>query len=246
MSLSVCIITRNEESNLERTLSSIRDIATEIVIVDSGSTDKTKEIALSFNASFFSEEWKGFVRQKNSALEKCTQKWILCIDADEVPDDELKKQISEAIDNDSPFSYKINIRSFYLSKLLNHTWQPEWKLRLVRSDASPEWSGGDVHESLNVNNEIKKIKGFLIHYSYRDLEHHIEKLKSYSLLTAKSMKREGKKFHYFNLYINPVINFIKMYIVHLGFMDGKRGLTASRISAYGTYLKYKYLKDLWK
>jgi glycosyltransferase involved in cell wall biosynthesis len=241
------LITKNEEANISRTLRSIHGFASEIIIVDSGSTDNTETIALEYNAKFFSEEWKGFASQKNSALGKCTQTWILCIDADEVPDEKFKAAVESIINSDSPYSYKINIKSYYLGKLLNHCWQPEWKLRLVRRDANPKWLGDEVHESIITDNDVRKCEGSVIHYSYRDVEHHKQKIELYSELSAKAMQKMGKTAGILNLILNPAINFLKMYIIlQRGFLDGYPGYMASIISSKGTYLKYKKLRKLNK
>jgi glycosyltransferase involved in cell wall biosynthesis len=147
--LSVALITYNEEDIIGRTLESVRDIASEIVVVDSHSTDRTREIAESYGAKVFVEEWKGYGEQKNSAMRKCSQEWILFLDADEVLSEELKESIRKEIWNPKADGYMINRRTYYLGKPLRYTWQPEWRLRLVSVKAEPLWVG-NIHERLEL------------------------------------------------------------------------------------------------
>ena len=119
------------------TLAKIQDIASEIIVINSVSTDKTIDVAKSFGAKVYTEEFKGFVKQKNSLIPKCTQDWILFLDADEVLNDELKDAIVKVIKEDSHDAYEMNRLTFYLGKLLKHAWQPNYRLRLVRRDSNP-------------------------------------------------------------------------------------------------------------
>jgi glycosyltransferase involved in cell wall biosynthesis len=241
--LSVSIISFNEEDNLARTLAAVASIASEIVIVDSHSIDGTKQIALEYGAKFFDEDWKGFVGQKNSALNKCLQDWILCLDCDEVVSAELRNEIINVVSQNGKSSFFINRQSFYLNKLMRFTWQPDWQLRLVHRNANPKWQGGDVHESLTADWSVTKIKGRLYHYSYKNLHHHISVAVKYARLSAKSMYESGKNFGIVNILLNPLITFIKMYIIKGGFIDGVRGFLACIITSFGTFLKYAFLLE---
>lgn len=242
--LSVSIISFNEEENIERTLASIADIASEIVIVDSFSKDRTVEIAKNFGANVFLEEWKGYISQKNSALEKCTQKWILALDCDEVVTPELKSSIVEAIQRDEKIGYYLNRKTYYLGKLLKRSWRPDWKLRLVRRDCSPRWEGLDPHETLKASCPTAKLKGVLLHYSYKNLKHHFEKTMYYANLSAQTYYRLGRKFHLYNLLCNPIFSFVKIYFINLGFVDGIRGLLAGISAFVSTFLKYAFLWEI--
>ncbi|MCX6155091.1 MAG: glycosyltransferase family 2 protein [Candidatus Kapabacteria bacterium] len=243
--LSVCIITFNEEENIRRTLESVRDIADEIIIVDSNSSDSTRAIAAEFTDKIFIKVWDGFVNQKNSALKKCSGNWILSIDADEVLSDELKQSISEAVKVDNnDFSYKINRRTFYLGKFMKYAWRPDWHLRLVRKSGNPHWVGYDVHEELKCEGLIKNINGDLFHYSYNNLEHHFTKTIDYASLSALSYKKQGRSAKFFNLLINPIIAFIRLYFINKAIFDGYRGFIAALSSLVGTFLKYAFLFEL--
>ena len=146
--LSVSLISFNEAENIARTLASIADFAAEIVVVDSHSSDDTRAIAADFGARVFEEDWKGHVAQKNSALSKCTQPWILALDCDEVVSPELQNAIKAAVTEDVGSGYRVKRRSDYLGKRLRYNWYPDRKLRLVKQDAEPRWAGYDPHDRL--------------------------------------------------------------------------------------------------
>lgn len=242
--ISVAIITNNEERILATTLSSVADIADEIIIVDSGSTDNTIQIAESFGCKVFREEWKGYATQKNSALSKCSNNWILCIDADEVVSEELKKSLLGAVNQHKVKVFQINRRTHYLGKLLKRSWQPDWKHRLVNKSAIPRWEGEFIHETLRFDGNSAKLKGDLIHYSYRNLWHHFKKTTEYAKLSAESLHKKGIKFNFANLLLNPFFKFLRLYIINLGFIDGIRGLFAGFSAFLYTFLKYAYLWEL--
>jgi len=242
--LSVAIITYNEEKNLPKTLEAIKDIADEIIIVDSYSTDNTVEIAKKYNAKIFIEEWKGYQNQKNSALEKCTKYWILFLDADEIVSEELKNSIKNVLEYSDADGYYINRKTYYLGKFLNHVWQPDWVLRLVRKDANPRWEGGDVHEYLTVDGKKAKLSGFLYHYTYKDLNDHFQKSLKYAKISAQEMFKKGKKFKLHKLIINPFWAFFRIYFLNLGFLDGIRGLSVAMSYLFSTFLKYLFLWEL--
>jgi glycosyltransferase involved in cell wall biosynthesis len=243
--LSVAIISFNEEDNLGKTLDAVKGIASEIIIVDSRSTDRTVEIAESFGAKVFVEDWKGHVAQKNSALEKCTQEWILSLDCDEVADAELVQSVINAVKNPTSDGYMVNRRTYYMGKYLKYSWQPDWKLRLVRRDASPKWGGYDPHDVLSITGSVEKIKrGDLLHYSYRDIFDHYQRLVKYAKVAAQSYDKNGKKFSYTALYTKPLFAFVKKYFIKLGFMDGFAGMAVAVSSFIYVYLKYLFLKEI--
>lgn len=244
--LSISLISFNEEKNIGRTLDSIKDIANEIILVDSRSTDKTVEIAKNYGVKVFIEEWKGHIAQKNSALAKCNQEWILMLDCDEVVSNELKDEIIKAINNNEYSGYQINRRTFYLGKLLKYSWQPDWNLRLARKSANPRWEGYDPHDKLIIQSKTSKLKGDLIHYSYSGILHHFQKTINYAKISAESYHKNGKKFRLLNLFVNPIFAFFRLYILHKGFLDGFRGFIAAFSSFFYTFLKYLFLWELEK
>lgn len=244
--LSVAVISFNEEHIIGKMLEAIYPIASEIIIVDSGSEDKTLEIAKGYNAKIFSEEWKGHVAQKNSALEKCTQDWILCLDCDEVCDSELLESISMVCRNQKTGSYSINRKTFYLGKMLEYAWQPDINLRLVHRSTNPEWHGIDPHDKLFTNTKASLLRGNLIHYSYKDLYHHISKLVKYSEISANSYYKAGKKFSLTKLILNPFAAFLRRYVVRNAWKDGIRGLLVGISTFIATFLKYAFLWEIEK
>jgi glycosyltransferase involved in cell wall biosynthesis len=241
--LSISLISFNEEENIARTLDSVRDIANEIILVDHFSTDKTKDIAESLGAKAFQEKWTDFVEQKNSSLEKCTCDWVLCLDCDEVVTPELKQEILSAINQNEYNGFDLSRKTVYLGRKLDHAWQPDLAMRLVRRSANPKWVGLVVHESLKVDGMIGILKGELLHYSYKSIAHHMAKTLQYSKISARQYKLKGKKFKISNLVLNPIIAFVRLYIFHRGFLDGVPGLIAGLSTFMYTFLKYAMLYE---
>jgi glycosyltransferase involved in cell wall biosynthesis len=242
--LSVAIISFNEEENLARTLESVVGIASEIIIVDSHSTDKTVEIAESFGAKVFIEDWKGHVAQKNSALDKCVEPWVLSLDCDEVLTDELRQSVIDAVNTAKYDGYELNRRTFYCGKFLKYSWQPDMKLRLVKLALKPEWGGYDPHDSLKLQGKIGKLKGDLLHYSYKDILDHYQRLVKYSKTAAESYHKNGKKFRVHKMLLNPLASFLKKYVFRFGFMDGLHGLIVAVSSFIYVFLKYLFLWEI--
>jgi glycosyltransferase involved in cell wall biosynthesis len=242
--LSVSIISFNEEENIGRTLESIQEIAAEIIVVDAHSADRTREIAAGYGARVYTEEWKGHIRQKNSALEKCSQPWILAIDCDEVVSPDLKQSILQKVNSSVIKGYSLNRRSFYLGKLLMHAWQPDWKLRLVHRSLNPRWTGYDPHDVLTVEGDVERLHGDLIHYSYQNLDDHLERLVRYARITADSYRKTGRKFNWCHLLLNPVAAFLKKYLLQRSFLDGTQGFFVAMSSFIYVFLKYAFLWEL--
>lgn len=238
--LSIAVITKNEEENLKKLLPIISKYALQIVIVDSFSTDKTKDIAKLYTNYFIENSWNGFIEQKNLALSYCIYDWILSLDADEIPDDNLWKSIREVIENNQTGAYYLKRFTFYLGKLMKYSWQPDLQLRFFHKSTNAKWVGDYVHEKLIVNSAPKKLKGKLIHYSFKNIEHHLSKTIEYAKLGALSLRRKSKKVYKYNLIINPIFAFLKMYFLNLGCLDGWRGFIASFSSLIGTFLKYSF------
>ena len=240
-SLTVAIIAHNEQDRLPKTLEQIQDIASEIILINSCSTDNTVAVAQSYGAKVFTEEFKGYVEQKNSLIPKCTQDWILFLDADEVVNDELKAAIVKAIASGNAQAYEMNRLTFYLGKLIKHAWQPNCRLRLVRRAAHPKWVGEIVHESLACDDAVARLPGYIIHYSYRDVNDHFERTIRYAKMSAQSYIKRGKKPSLAKIIFSPVFSFIKLYFIKLGFLDGRAGYIAAQSAFIYTFLKYVFL-----
>jgi glycosyltransferase involved in cell wall biosynthesis len=245
MSLSICIITFNEEANIRRTLESVKDLADEIIVVDSGSTDKTVAIAQSFGAKVFVEPWKGFAVQKNSALARATSDWILSLDADEEVSRELRAAIKSVLKSEKTTpafdAYAMNRRNMYLGRWIKHSgYYPDPKMRLVKRELA-EFELRAVHEDMKKLPRMGHLQGDLIHHAYPTLHDFIEHANRYSSLGAEMVVAERKAgFSIINIVLRPLLRFIYMYFFRLGFLDGREGLLV--LMTHASYVSWKYAK----
>jgi hypothetical protein len=249
--LSVAIITLNEEANLARTLSSVQ-FADEIILVDSNSTDRTTEIAQSFGAKVFIESWKGFAAQKNSAIDKCSSTWILSIDADEELTPELQTELRQFLKSENRSeAYRIPVRHIVLHRPIRHGgYYPDLKLRLFRrtDSAAPSpirFSERAVHESIRCTGPIGHLQSDLLHHGYPTLETYIEHMNRYSTLGAQLLVSRGRLSRnpvafLTNVVAVPILTFLWNYIFRLGFLDGREGLLLQLY--HSTYISWKYAK----
>lgn len=247
--LSVAIITLNEEANLGRTLASVKGIADEIVVVDSGSTDRTCAIAGEYGARVLIEAWRGFAAQKNLALEKCSGDWILSLDADEEVSGELQQEIRErfASGESGPGAqiegYAISRRNLFLSRWIRHGgFYPDRKVRLFRANAG-RFSDRSVHESLVIDQaKVAPLAHDLLHHAYPTLSSYIEHMNRYSSLGAAAAmeQRSAARFSFLNVVLRPMATFIYNYFLRLGFLDGPEGLLLHLYHA--VYVSWKYAK----
>jgi len=243
--LSVAIITLNEQDNLPRCLESVRNLAGEIVIVDSGSTDRTAEIARQFGARLEVHPWPGHVAQKNVALNLCTQPWVLALDADEALTPELAAAIRRQLSGAEPTAngFLVSRRTFYLGDWLWHVWYPEWRIRLVRRGAA-QWQGRDPHDRLEVTGPAERLPGDLLHYSYRDLTDHFQKMLRYARILADAYNREGRRFRWHDLIVTPWLEFVKYLLLKQAWRDGWRGWVVSFMHMVSVFTKYAFLWEL--
>ena len=244
MTLSVCIITLNEEANIVRTLDSVRAIASEVIVVDSGSTDSTVRLAQERGARVFVEPWKGFAAQKNSALAKATADWILSLDADEEVSPELASSIRTLLQSGTtaPFAgYTMNRRNMYMGRWIKRSgYYPDPKLRLLRRGAA-EFELRAVHEDIKMTGKLGHLQGDLIHHAYPTLEGFIEHANRYSSLGAEMVVAEGPAgFSMLNIVLRPFVRFIYSYFFRLGFLDGREGLLV--LMTHAGYVSWKYAK----
>jgi glycosyltransferase involved in cell wall biosynthesis len=242
MGLSVLILTKNEEKNIKRAIESVKDIADEIVVLDSGSTDRTVEIAKSLGAKVFFHQWDGYPQQLNRGIGLCSEDWVLVLDADEEVSEELRNSISKAISSRTAEVYMVCRKTYYLGKFLEHTWYPEWRVRLFKKGLVR--FEGDLHEQAIFKGEAHRLRGELYHYSYESLYHQYEKTLKYARTMAESYHKKGKKFRLYNLLFNPPWSFFKVYFLQKGFLDGVRGFLVAFSSFFYTFLKYMFLLEL--
>jgi glycosyltransferase involved in cell wall biosynthesis len=243
MGLSVAIVALNEEANIARTLESVR-WADEIVLVDSGSTDRTRDIALQYGAKVVVEPWRGHVAQKNCALELCTQTWVLALDADEEVSPDLAKEIREVLAAANPLNgYWIPRKNLFLGRWIRFGgFYPDPKLRLFRRGEGYS-TGHDPHDryELKSGRAVGRFKNPLIHYAYPTLSYYLEHMNSYSSLGAKLAVAQGHRgFSVVNIVVRPILTFGYNYFIRLGFLDGREGLLLHLY--HSVYVSWKYAK----
>lgn len=249
MELSVVLITQNEEANLPRTLESVLPLVGdgrgEIIVVDSGSTDRTLEIATSYGAKIFPEKWKGFAGQKNSAMEKAGRDWILQLDADESLEPELAQEIKQAIaQNTNVVGYFIPRKNFFLGRWIKHGgFYPDPKLRLIRKGAG-QFEEHGAHPTIKVNGSTGQLKHAMLHHAYPTLRGYIDHMNSYSSQGAQFAISQGRHgFSFADIVIRPLLTFVYNYFIRLGFLDGREGLLLHLY--HSVYVSWKYSK-IWE
>ena len=271
MILSVVLITYNEEANIGRTLASVQPLVAdgkgEIIVVDSGSTDRTVEVAKSFGAKVFVEAWKGYAAQKNSAIDKATGDYVFSLDADEEVSNELAEQIANTAayrpavhkfvqklpdGTRSPIfvnGFLMPRKNYFLGRWIKHGgFWPDRKLRLFRR-GSGRFKEAAVHETMEVKEHSsggvvissRRLKGALLHHSYPTLTDYIDHMNRYSSLGAEMAVAKGHGgFSVFNIVLRPLATFIYNYFLRLGFLDGREGLLLHLYHA--VYVSWKYAK----
>ncbi len=242
--LSVAVLTLNEQQNLPRCLESVRELAAEIVVLDSGSTDRTGEIARSFGAGFVVEPWTGIVAQRNKALQHCSQPWVLCLDADEALSPELAQAVRALFAAGEPAAdgYWLNRRTFYLGRWIRHAWYPEWRLRLVRRERA-RCGGRDPHDRVEVSGATGRLTGDLLHYSFKDLQDHLEKSLRYARTSAAMLAQDGKRCGWHHLVLWPGAEFFKRLVLKQGWRDGWRGWIIAGVGTLSVFAKYALLLE---
>lgn len=239
MKISAVIIALNEEDRIEDALKSCLEVADEILLVDSYSTDKTVEIAKKYGAVIFKKKFEDYGSQKNFAMQKAKNEWVLNIDADERVSERLKEEIlklkkKSEIHADGFF---INRKNFYFGRWIKHSgWYPDRKLRLFKKKKS-RWQGR-IHERLLLEGETSTLAGDILHYTYRDMSDHVLRLNRYSRMQAEDIVKKGKKLLYLRTLLLPPVTFLRFYIWKAGFLDGFPGLAIALISSWATAMKY--------
>ena len=240
--LSVIIITKNEERNIRACLESVQ-WTDEIIVVDGGSIDRTVDITKEFTQKIFNRPWDGYGAAKNYGLAQCTSEWVLWLDADERVTPELQK---ETLDRLSSVDQKIVAlsmprRANFLGKWINHCgWYPGRITRVFRRSAG-RFTEERVHERLDVHGETISLHSDLLHYTDPDLRHYFDKFNKYTSLAAEELVVRKKRFMLGQLIVHPIWVFIRMYIVRLGFLDGIPGLILCVLSANYVFTKYAKL-----
>ncbi len=247
--LSVAIITYNEEKNIHDCIESIHDIATEVVVLDSFSTDRTEEIARSFpKVRFYTHPFHGHVEQKNKALEFCSYEWVLSLDADERVDPELKISIRNWMESPERYEgvdgFKIARLTWHMGKFIRHSgWYPKRRYRLFKKSKSI-WVGENPHDEISIMGKGQVLSGNILHFSFADYSAQIDTVNRFSSIVSYTRYRKGRRFSLFLCIFKPFVKFWEIYLFRLGFLDGFPGFAIACASAFSTYLKFAKIYEL--
>lgn len=238
MKISATIITHNEERNLQRAMESLR-CADEILVVDSGSTDRTVEIAEKLGARVIDSPWPGYAKQKNFAAEQANNDWILSLDADESLSEALEAEIWRLKKSGPSFdAYTMPRLARYLGRWIHHSgWHPDRKVRLYHR-AKAVWEGDFVHESVKVSGTVGHLDGNLLHFTCDSLSEHMKTMDRYTTLAAEQLVASNRKITWGRLILEPPWTFFNTYVVKAGFLDGVEGLAIANMAALYNFLKY--------
>ncbi len=262
--ISLTVITFNEEKNILRCLNSVVGLVEEIVVVDSFSIDKTKEICFAFAEKYAQEiqfrfienTFLGHIQQKNFAITCAKNDYILSLDADEAVSEKLKKSILEINKNNFCDVYEMSRLTNYCGSWIKHTdWYPDIKTRLFDRKKA-HWAGINPHDKIiffdditqkkTTKNTAKRLEGDILHYSFHTIEQHLQQMNYFTNINAKEAFKNGKKASLLKILGSPILKFFSSYIVRLGFLDGYAGFLVCAISAFASFVKYIKLRELWK
>lgn len=245
-SLSVVIVCKNEAGIIGRTLESLSGLTDDIIVYDNGSTDDTVEIVKRFNVHLYQGAWEGFGKTKNKANALAKYDWVLSLDADEAIDAELKQSLlALSLINDKTL-YEIKYKNFLGNEYLRYgEWGNDKHTRLFNRKVV-SWDGAPVHEQLLLPASATSsiVKGYILHYTMKDIKDYAAKMVNYAMLNAEKYHRQGKKVSWLKLRVAPGFSFFSNYILKAGFLDGHTGYICARMTAYYTFLKYARLKEL--
>lgn len=245
MKISSVVITFNEEDKIEACLESLA-WTDEIIVVDSGSTDRTPEISRRHTDRFFRHPWQGMIEQKKYATSLASNDWILSLDADERVSPELRAEI-EAFRAGPPPSFdgfEIPRKNFYIDRWVRHAgWYPDRKLRFFRRSKAV-WKGLDPHDRVEILGPVGRLRGEILHHSFDSIEDHADRVNQYSSISAGEYALRGRKARWYSLLVHPGFRFIKAYVLRGGFLDGRVGFIVSMMQSYEVFVKYAKLWEL--
>jgi glycosyltransferase involved in cell wall biosynthesis len=238
--ITTVIIAKDEERNIARTVRSVRGLGP-VIVADTGSTDRTREVARKAGAEVYRIDWKGFGPSKQEACRFASTEYVLSVDADEVVSSQLASEMRRAADsNGAVDGYLLpRITNFCGSWVFHSGWYPEYILRFFKRD-SASISDDVIHEHVVCNGETARLSGRLLHYSYPDMAHYAVKLDTYARLGARRYRDKGGMLAFIRMFANPPVWFIKKFIIEHGFADGVVGLWIAALTAVGQFLKYRH------
>lgn len=248
MKLSAAIITYNEELNIGPCIESLHDFVDEIIVLDSNSTDNTIKIAKSYpKVKTFSQNFKGHIEQKNDAIKLCSSEWVLALDADERVTSVLKESIKKVLETENKLNgYKISRLTYHLGQFIRHSgWYPQFRYRLFRKGHA-RWTGENPHDYVEIEGEGSKLKGDILHYSFKDLSHQIDTINKFSSIVAFTRFKKNLSFSLLKCIYKPLVKFIEIYFFKMGFLDGFPGFVIAVSSANSTFLKHAKIYELKK
>lgn len=242
INISATIISFNEEAKIEDCIRSLIGVADEIIVVDSFSTDRTREICERYDVRFFNREFNNYVEQKNYAVDLATHDYILSLDADERLSDELRASILKVKQAWGDFGgYVFRRYNNYCGKWMHFSgWYPEFKVRLWDRRLG-KWEGNDIHETVKLSpgQRRKRLNGHLLHYPYLTVDEHIQQIHRFAEIAARAKYKRGEKMSFVvNVVFSPLFRFVKSYVFQLGFLDGYYGFIFCAASASMTFFKY--------
>lgn len=244
MSLSVIVIALNQEANIPDCLASV-SFADEIVVVDTGSTDRTVELARAGGARVLATTWRGFAGTKNFALDQARGDWVFSLDTDERVSETLKEEILAVVRSDGPLTgYRAPRKNYFGGRWVRRLgWYPDYVLRLWRRGRG-RFRDREVHEEVEVAGPVGVLQNPLDHYSYRNLEEYAARQDRYARLAAAEMAKRGRRPRPGELWWRPFLAFLKLYVLKQGFLEGSLGLALAKAGSRYNYLKYHYLREL--
>ena len=243
--ISVIVLTRNEERNIRECLRSV-DWSDDIVVVDSGSTDRTVDLARLHTPKVIASEWLGYAETKSLAVTHTVHDWVLWLDADERVMPGLAAEIKQVVERDraGERGYEVARRAYFLGKWIRHCgWYPGYVVRLFRKD-SARFVATRVHERLEISGPVGRLNGDLLHYTDATLGQYLAKFNRYTTLAAEDLADKGRDASLYDLVVRPPYMLLKMYVLRLGFLDGMHGLVLSLLSSAYVFWKYAKLWDL--
>ena len=248
--ISACLIARDEEHDIGDAIASLDFVEEVVLVLDTRSSDGTAEVARESIAEgqsleIIEQEWLGHVAQKNVALDHATRGWVICLDADERVSARLREEVFELFAAGLPkvAGFSCPRLTFTLGRWIRHGgWYPDRKIRLFRKDAG-RWGGMDPHDRIELRGVCHALRGELEHFSYRSLLDHIEKMDSYTEISAKRLFERGRHLALIRMVVQPPGRFFYMYFLRCGFLDGRAGLILAGLASYYVFLKYAKLYE---